>query len=106
MIALAVNTLEHMSTWFPFLCFKLWGICFEIYFAIPYYFPMVYQFVRTVALLIFYSVHVTHKYSMILFLAILVLGNTRVYFCFSNCGNITFYVETHINKAFCVCSIL
>ena len=39
-------------------------------------------------------------------LAILALGDTRVYICFSNGSNIVAYVEASINQAFSFCTTL
>jgi len=41
-----------------------------------------------------------------LFPAILALWIARVYVCFSDSSNMTFYIEASINKKFCFCTIL
>ena len=41
--------------------------------------------------------YIIHKYSMVLFLAGLILRNARVH-VYSNYGNITFYIKIPVNK--------
>jgi len=106
MFVFAVHILERISIRFLFLCFKPQRISFEISFATSYYFSVMFQFVWTIAFLILWSMHVTCIYSTTLLLVVFVLRNTRVYICFSNHSNISFYIKIPVNKAFCFCTIL
>jgi len=58
---------------------------------------MVFNFVETIEFLAFRSVNVTHKSSMFLFLAVLVLGNTRVHIDISNHGDVLNNVKVFVD---------
>ena len=100
MIVLAVNIFEIMSTEFLFLCFKPWRICLEMGFAISCHISVIFEFIQTIVFLIFWSIHATCIYGITLLLAVLALRNTQIHVHFSDCSNMTFYIEASINKAF------
>ena len=56
--------------------------------------------------LIFYFMYIIHKYSVVLFPAVFILRNARVYVYSFNYGNITFYIKIPVNKAFSISTIL
>ena len=47
-----------------------------------------------------------YKHSVVLFPAVLVLRDARVYICLSNYGDVMFYAETSVNKIFSISAIL
>jgi len=53
MLAFTVDILERVSTELSFICLKPWRVNFEIHLATPYYVPMMFNFVRTIALNVF-----------------------------------------------------
>ena len=50
--------------------------------------------------------YITHKYSVVLFSAVLILRNARVYVYSSNYSNITFYIKILITEVFSISTIL
>jgi len=53
MFTFAVDTLKQIRTGFSFLYFKFRRIYFEVGFAIPYYIPIMFDFMGTIAFLAF-----------------------------------------------------
>ena len=105
-IVIVVNVLEYISTGFSFLFLKPWRVYLEVGFVILCHFPMVFQFIRTIVLLIFYTMHTTHKCDMILLLIVLSLENIRIYIYFPNHCNVIAYIKVPINEIFCICAVL
>jgi len=50
--------------------------------------------------------YITHKYSVALFPAVLILRDARVHVYPSNYGNIKFYIKIPVNEAFSISTIL
>ena len=53
MFTFAVNTLKQMWTGFSFLNFEFRRIYFEVGFVTPYYIPIMFDFIETIAFLAF-----------------------------------------------------
>jgi len=60
-----------------------------------------FNFIEAIAFVAFETINTTRKSGMIPLPTILVLRNTKVHICSSNSSNITSYIETSVNKAFC-----
>ena len=82
------------------------GVRLLICFATPCEMTLMFQFVWSVTFDALSSLNPTWKCYMPLFLAVFVLGHTRVHIYPSNGGNVVFYIETSINKALCLASTL
>jgi len=61
---------------------------------------------RTITLLTFCTMCVTHECGMISLPAVLVLGNTRIHICSPGHYDVIAYVKASINEIFCICAIL
>jgi len=60
-----------------------------------------FNFIKAIVFLVFETINIASKSGMIPLPSILVLRNTKVHICSSDSSNITSYIETFVNKAFC-----
>jgi len=97
-ITLAVDTLEHMGTWFVFLVFKMRGVYFKVCLVIPCKMSMMFNFMWFIVLYIPRTLEVASKSGMILLPAVLALQNTRIHICPTNSGNKATNVETMFDE--------
>ena len=67
---------------------------------------MMFDFMRTVALLVFNTIYTVGESSMFSLPKILALRNTRVHVGFLNDYNVLFYIEISVNKTSSLCTIL
>ena len=98
MIAFAVKSFKQVRTQFPIFCFKSGWVDFEICFATPYEMSLIFTLVWTIALNELQSLNLTIKSSIILFLAVFALRNTRVHVCTINGHNVYSNVEAPIDQ--------
>ena len=73
-------------------------IGFKVNLTAPCHLPVVFDFMRTITLLIFGTMCIAGKSSVFLLPTILILRNTRVYFSFLNSSDMLFYIETSVNR--------
>jgi len=71
---------------------------FKVSLTTPCYLPVVFDFMRTIILLIFSTMCITDKSGIFLLPTILILRNTRVYVSFLNSSDMLFYIETSVNR--------
>ena len=67
---------------------------------------MIFNFIKTIALLAFGTIYMTGKDSMFPLPTILILRNTGVYVGFSDGYNVLSYIEISVNKTLSLCTIL
>ena len=75
-------------------------VCFEVSFTTPSYVFIMLQFIWSIRLWIFGSVHMIYKCSMILLSVIFVLENTKVHVGIMNSGDVTANIEASIDEQF------
>jgi len=92
-----VDILKKVYAGLSFLGFKFRGISFEICLIILCYLSVMFNFVRTIILDAFRTICIAHKNYVFLFLAIFVLGNTKVYVHIPNCYNVATNVEASVD---------
>ena len=86
-----------MRTWLFFLSFKSWRVYLKVSFAILSYIPIVFNFVKAVALLIFNIISMADKCDIILFPTIFILKNTRIHVSSLNISNVISYIKASVN---------
>jgi len=79
MVTFAIDTFEAVRVWFSFGSFKSRRISLEICFATSYYVSIVFNFVQSVAFLVFGSIDMICKCRMSPLLAIFALRDSRVH---------------------------
>ena len=73
MFSFTVDVFEKVWAWFIFLCFEFRWVSFEICFITPYYFLVIFGFIKTITLDTFGTVHMAYKGYMTLSPTILIL---------------------------------
>ena len=101
-----INILERVSTKLFFLSFKFRRVSFKVILTIPYYLLVIFNFIRTIALLAFSTIYMIGKDSISLLPTILALRNTRVHIGSLDSSNMLFYIEISVNKTLSLCTIL
>ena len=94
MFAFTINALERVSTRLSFLGFESRRISFKVSLIIPHHLSVIFNFMKTIALLAFGIMYMAGKDSMFPLPTILILRNTRVYVGFSDGYNVLFVVAT------------
>ena len=85
-----------MGAWIAFLGFKSGRIKFGVSFATPAKFPMVFGFVRTIALNTFRSLDATRECGVAPLPAVLALGNSRIHVSASNSRDVVALQGTYL----------
>ena len=106
MVSFAVGTLEGVGARIAFLGFQSRWIDFAVSFTTPTKLPVVFRFVRTIALYTFRSLNVTREGRMTPLPAVLALGNSQIHICASNCCNVVTYIEASIDEHFSIFTAL
>ena len=101
-----VNILEQVYVRFSFLYFKSKRVSLEVYLTTLCYFSVMFNFVRTIALNTFETIHITHESCIILFSAILTLWNIRVYIYTLNNYDMLINIEISVDKNLSLKTIL
>jgi len=86
-----------MRIYLSFPNFESRRVCLKVSFVVLSYILMMFKFVRAVALSIFGTMSMAGKCSMILFLIIFILRNTRIYVGSLNGYNVMSYIKTFVN---------
>jgi len=87
-------------------CFESGRIHFKICLTAPCYFPMMFNFMKTIVFLAFGTMCKANKSNITPLLTILALRNTRVYIGSSNSSDIITYIKIFINETFSFFTIL
>ena len=95
-----------MSTRFSFLGFKSRRISSKVSLTIPHSFLVMFDFMETIALLVFGIMHAASKSDMFLLSTILVLRNTRIHVGSSDSCDLLTYIEVFVNKILSFYTIL
>ena len=106
MISFTVGTLEGVGARIAFFGFKSRRVNFVVSFTTPTKLPVVFQFVRTVALYTLGSLNATWEGWMSPLPAVLALENFRIHVCASNCRNVVTYIEASIDEHFSIFTTL
>ena len=97
MFLFIVDTLKRVCIGLFFSGFKFREVSLEICLTTPHYLPVIFNFVRTVTLDVFETMHVICKNNVFLFLVILILKNVRVYIYILNCYNVATNVKVSVD---------
>jgi len=101
-----INILERVSTRLSFLGFESRRINFKVSLIISHHLSVIFNFMKTVALLAFGTMYMAGKDSMITLPTILILRNTGVHVGFSDGCDMLSYIETFVNKTLSLYTIL
>jgi len=102
----AINTFEKVSTRSFFLSFEFKSVSFKVSLITLCYFPIMFNFMRTIVLLVFSTIYTISKSGMSPLLVIFVLRDARVHISFLNDCNMLSYIEIFVNKTLSLCTIL
>ena len=97
MVTFTVQAFEYMRAWFPLFGFKTWKVGLKVHFTAPSKVAMMFSLVGSITFNTTWTLDITCKIGVSLFLAILALKNTRVYVSTSYSSNVTFYIEAAID---------
>ena len=104
MFAFTINILERVSTRLSFLGFESRRINFKVSLIIPHHLSMIFNFIKTVVLLVFGTMYMAGKDSMITLPTILILRNTGVHVGFSDgCDMLSYIVSGIVHTGVEVC---
>jgi len=81
-----------------FLGFEFRRICFKVSLTTSCYFPVMFNFMQTIVLLAFDTIYIAGKSGISPLPTIFALRNTRIHVSSSDGCNVSFYIETSINK--------
>jgi len=93
-----INIFEKVSIRLFFLSFEFKSVGFKVSLIILYYFPVMFNFMRTIVLLVFSTIYTISKSSMFSLLVISILRNARVHISFLDNCNMLSYIEIFINR--------
>ena len=105
-ISFAVGTLEGVGARIAFFGFQSRWVDFVVSFTTSTKLPVVFRFVRTIALYTFRSLNATWEGRMSPLPAVLALGNSQIHVCASNCRNVVTYIEASIDEHFSIFTTL
>jgi len=105
-ISFTIGALERMRARFALLGFKSRRIGFIVSLATPTELSMMFRLVRAVAFNAFSSLNPARQGGVTPFPAILTKRDARVHVCTSDSGGGVSYVETPVNKHFCILTAL
>ena len=106
MLFSTVNILEQVHIRLSHLYLKSKRVSLEVHLTTLYHFSVMFNFVRTIALNIFETMHITHESCMVLFLVILTLWNARVHIYTLNSCNMLMNIEIYVDKNLSLQTIL
>jgi len=95
-----------VSTRLFFLSFEFKSVSFKVSLITLRYFPVMFNSMRTIILLVFSTIYTISKSGMSPLLVIFVLRNARVHISFLDDCNMLFYIEIFVNKTLSLCTIL
>jgi len=104
--AFTINILEKVSTRLSFLGFKFKKISFKVNLTTLYYLSVMFNFMKTIAILAFGTIYMVDKSGMFPLPTILILRNIRIHVGFLDGYNMLFYIEISVDKTFSLCTIL
>lgn len=102
MITLIIWALERMGTWFPLLCFEPQRVHLEIHFVVLGKMMVVLALMWSITLDTLWILNSTCVGTMFPLPVIITLGDAQVYICFSDSGNMSFYIKTPVNQHFTI----
>ena len=102
----AINIFEKVSIRLFFLSFEFKSVSFKVSLITLCYFPIMFNSMRTIILLVFSIIYTISKSGMSPLLVIFVLRNTRVYISSLDDCNMLSYIEIFVSKTLSLCTIL
>ena len=102
----AINIFEKVSIRLFFLSFEFKSVSFKVSLITLCYFPVMFNSMRTIILLVFSIIYTISKSGMFPLLVIFVLRNARVHISSLDNCNILSYIEIFVNKTLSLCTIL
>lgn len=102
----AINIFEKVSIRLFFLSFEFKSVSFKVSLIILCYFPVMFNSMRTIVLLVFSIIYTISKSGIFPLLVIFVLRNARVHISSLDNCNILSYIEIFVNKTLSLCTIL
>ena len=102
----AINIFEKVSIRLFFLSFEFKSVSFKVSLITLCYFPVMFNSMRTIILLVFSIIYTISKSGMFPLLVIFVLRNARVHISSLDNCNILSYIEIFVNKTLSICTIL
>ena len=102
----AINIFEKVSIRLFFLSFEFKSVSFKVSLITLCYFPVMFNSIRTIILLVFSIIYTISKSGMFPLLVIFVLRNARVHISSLDNCNILSYIEIFVNKTLSLCTIL
>ena len=102
----AINIFEKVSIRLFFLSFEFKSVSFKVSLITLCYFPVMFNSMRTIVLLVFSIIYTISKSGIFPLLVIFVLRNARVHISSLDNCNILSYIEIFVNKTLSLCTIL
>ena len=102
----AINIFEKVSIRLFFLSFEFKSVSFKVSLITLCYFPVMFNSMRTIVLLVFNIIYTISKSGIFPLLVIFVLRNARVHISSLDNCNILSYIEIFVNKTLSLCTIL